>query len=51
MNIAQGGIAAVFGKDDSIKNHIKDTLNGGEGLGQAKAVEIMVKKGPGLVQE
>ncbi|MBA7512883.1 L-aspartate oxidase [subsurface metagenome] len=50
-NYAQGGIAAVFGKDDSIKSHIKDTLNGGEGLGQAKAVEIMIKKGPGLVQE
>lgn len=50
-NYAQGGIAAVFGKGDSIKSHIKDTLNGGEGLGQAKAVEIMVKKGPGLIQE
>jgi L-aspartate oxidase len=50
-NYAQGGIAAVFGKDDSFKNHIKDTLTVGEGLCHRKAVEIMVKQGPRLVQE
>jgi L-aspartate oxidase len=50
-NYAQGGIASVFSKDDSFKSHINDTLKGGEGLGHKKAIEIMVRKGPILVQE
>jgi L-aspartate oxidase len=50
-NYAQGGIAAVFGKDDSFNNHIEDTLTVGEGLCHRKAVEIMVKQGPRLVKE
>jgi L-aspartate oxidase len=50
-NYAQGGIASVFSKDDSFKSHINDTLKGGEGLGHKKAIEIMVRRGPILVQE
>lgn len=50
-NYAQGGIASVFGENDSFNNHIKDTLKAGDGLCHKEAVEIMVKKGPGLVQE
>jgi L-aspartate oxidase len=50
-NYAQGGIAAVFGEDDSLKYHAKDTLMAGEGLCHRKAVEIMVKQGPRLVME
>ena len=50
-NYAQGGIAAVFGKDDSFESHIQDTLKAGEDLCHRKAVEIMVKKGPELVME
>lgn len=50
-NYAQGGIAAVFGKDDSFEKHITDTLNAGEGLCHSSAVEIMVRKGPRLVRE
>ena len=50
-NYAQGGIAAVFGKDDSLDSHIKDTLKCGEGLCHKEAVELMVKNGPKLVQE
>ena len=50
-NYAQGGIAAVFGKDDSFDYHIKDTLKVGEGLCHGGAVEIMVKNGPRLVQK
>jgi L-aspartate oxidase len=49
-NYAQGGIAAVFGKDDSFNSHIADTLKTGEGLCHRKTVEIMVKNGPDLVQ-
>jgi L-aspartate oxidase len=50
-NYAQGGIAAVFGEDDSFDDHINDTLKAGEGLCNKEVVEIMVKNGPGLVQE
>lgn len=30
--MAQGGIAAVFADDDSIENHVQDTLAAGAGL-------------------
>ena len=50
-NYAQGGIAAVFGQDDSFNYHIQDTLKVGEGLCHPEAVKIMIKKGPKLVQE
>ncbi|MGB9720445.1 MAG: L-aspartate oxidase [bacterium] len=50
-NYAQGGIAGVFGKDDSLQSHIEDTLRVGDGLCHKDAVEIMVKEGPGLIRE
>jgi L-aspartate oxidase len=50
-NYAQGGIAAVFGEDDTAEDHIRDTLAVGEGLCHEEAVAIMVHEGPGLVQE
>jgi L-aspartate oxidase len=50
-NYAQGGIASVFGKDDSIDLHIKDTIAVGEGLSHKNAVEIMAREGPVLVRE
>lgn len=50
-NYAQGGIAAVFGTDDSYEHHINDTLKAGEGICHHDAVEIMVKQGPDLVRE
>ncbi len=43
---AQGGIAAVFGKDDSFESHIKDTLAAGAGLCNKRNVGILVKNGP-----
>ncbi len=50
-NYAQGGIASVFGPDDSFESHIEDTIKAGEGLSNREAVEIMVKSGPKLVME
>jgi L-aspartate oxidase len=50
-NYAQGGIAAVFGTNDSVKDHIRDTLEAGEGLCHEEAVALMVREGPELVQE
>jgi len=50
-NYAQGGIASVFGGDDSFAQHIEDTQRAGEGLSHTEAVKIMVSSGPGLVRE
>lgn len=50
-NYAQGGIAAVFGADDSLELHVQDTLKAGAGLCHEEAVRVMVEQGPGLVRE
>ena len=48
---AQGGIAAVLSREDSLELHIEDTLIAGAGLCQRKAVEVLVKEGPERVRE
>ncbi len=50
-NYAQGGIAAVFGKEDAPEYHIADTIKAGEGLCHDDAVATMVREGPALVKE
>lgn len=50
-NYAQGGIAAVFSKDDSYDLHIADTINTGVGLCHPEAVKIMVSEGPFLLKD
>jgi len=42
---AQGGISAVFDKNDSIESHIKDTLIAGAGLCDPEAVRVTVSQG------
>ena len=50
-NYAQGGIASVFGKDDTFDLHVEDTLASGKGLNKREAVEIMVGEGPERINE
>ena len=49
-NYAQGGIASVFTKEDSIDLHIKDTLRAGDGLCHEDVVTLMIKEGPASVK-
>src|SRR3954447_1378018 len=48
---AQGGIAAVFGPQDSFEQHIRDTLVAGAGLCREEAVRVTVTEGPTRVRE
>jgi L-aspartate oxidase len=50
-NLAQGGIATVFGATDSFDLHIQDTLNSGDGLCNPDVVEMVVKAGPERINE
>ncbi|HNR88670.1 MAG TPA: L-aspartate oxidase [Spirochaetota bacterium] len=50
-NYAQGGIASVLSPEDSIDEHIADTLKAGAGLCNAAAVEILVRNGPERIAE
>src|SRR5438270_4629548 len=48
---AQGGIAAVFGPQDSFEQHIQDTLTAGGGLCREEAVRVTVTEGPARVRQ
>ena len=48
---AQGGIAAVSGKDDDPEYHFEDTIEAGRGLCDYPAVEILVNEGPALIRD
>lgn len=50
-NYAQGGIAAVTGKDDSFELHVRDTLEAGAGLCKESVVRTIVEEGPARIQE
>lgn len=47
--LAQGGIAAVFDKDDSAEAHINDTLTAGAGLCHEDSVKYVIENGPDAV--
>ena len=42
---AQGGINGVIGSDDTVQNHISDTIRSAHGLGDQKSIEFMCKNG------
>lgn len=48
---AQGGIACVQGDDDSIEQHVSDTLIAGAGLCKEDAVRTIVTEGPARIAE
>lgn len=49
-NLAQGGIAAVTRKDDSVELHIDDTLSVGSGLSDKRMVKILAEHGSEAIQ-
>ncbi len=48
---AQGGIASVLNRDDTIEKHVNDTIKTGCGLCNKKIVELVISKGPELIGE
>jgi len=50
-NWAQGGIAAVTSKEDSVEMHVRDTLTAGAGLCREAVVREIVSEGPARIQE
>src|SRR5437762_10386071 len=50
-NYAQGGIAAVTSKEDSIELHVRDTLEAGAGLCKEKVVRTIIEEGPARIAE
>lgn len=50
-SMAQGGIAAVIGGDDSFDDHVRDTLVAGAGLCKEATVRTVVEAAPGVIAE
>jgi L-aspartate oxidase len=50
-NYAQGGIAAVTSKEDSVELHVRDTLQAGAGLCKEAVVRTIVSEGPARIAE
>jgi L-aspartate oxidase len=48
---AQGGIASVFSEEDSFDEHIKDTIDAGDGLCHEDVVNFVVKEGPERIRD
>lgn len=49
--LAQGGMAAAVGPGDSPALHAEDTIRVGDGLCDARAVEVMASEGPARVAD
>src|SRR3974377_1505602 len=50
-NYAQGGIAAVTSKEDSVELHVRDTLKASAGLCKESVVRTIVEEGPARIAE
>jgi L-aspartate oxidase len=50
-NYAQGGVAAVTSKEDSVELHVRDTLEAGAGLCKEAVVRQIVEEGPARIAE
>ncbi len=50
-NYAQGGIAAVTSREDSVELHVRDTLEAGAGLCREPVVRRIVQEGPARIAE
>jgi L-aspartate oxidase len=50
-NYAQGGIAAVTSKEDSVEMHVRDTLQAGAGLCHEDVVRTIIREGPARIAE
>lgn len=48
-NRAQGGIATVLDPNDSFDRHVEDTLRVGVGLCKRETVELVVRRGPEVI--
>ena len=48
---AQGGVAVVLTADDSVVEHVQDTLVAGAGLSDPDTVEVLCGEGPDAVRE
>jgi len=48
---AQGGIAAVMFPDDTVAEHIADTLRAGAGLCDPEAVNVLCTEGPARIRD
>lgn len=48
---AQGGIASVLEKEDSIESHVTDTLTAGCGLCDPKVVDWVISRGPQQIEQ
>ncbi len=49
-SMAQGGMNAVLGGDDTVANHIDDTLRSSAGLGDEKQIAFMCENAPDAVR-
>src|SRR5438046_7198885 len=50
-NYAQGGIAAVTSKEDSVELHVRDTVQAGAGHCKENVVRTIVQEGPERIAE
>ncbi len=48
---AQGGVAVVMTSDDTVAEHVQDTLIAGAGLSDEDTVEVLCSEGPEAIRE